>query len=476
MTSFSDSKVWGFLNVLLVLFACLLLANLLKKSVKFLRRSLIPTSVIGGLFALLAAIIYEAVTGQENLFDTAFFGGNGSAVLEMLTYHGLALGFIASTLRPATQKFTKQRNIEIFNTGVTTVATYLMQGVLGLVITIAATLILPDFFSGAGVLLPFGYGQGTGQAMNYGGIFETQYGFVGGKSFGLTIAALGFISAGIGGVSYLNVLRKKGRITFSEEDVTDAINGEAIQNPDEVPMNGSIDKMTIQLAIITVTYGLAFFAMRLLGGLLGENLKATIFGLNFLFGVLFAAVVKGLLGALERKQIVHKKYINPFLMTRLSNFFFDLMIIAGVAAIRLEVIKKYWWILLLLGALGAAATYGYNLFIAKKLFRGYADEQFLVMYGMLTGTASTGIILLREKDMKFQTPAADNLVYQNFPAIALGFPMMILATLAAEKPLLTLGITAAYWAVLNVLHFRSFLFKRKKNTEKTDGSEPTKTE
>lgn len=44
------------------------------------------------------------------------------------------------------------------------------------------------------------------------------------------------------------------------------------------------------------------------------------------------------------------------------------------------------------------------------------------MYGMLTGTASTGIILLREIDKDFKTPAADNLVYQNSPAIVFGFP------------------------------------------------------
>ena len=81
---------------------------------------------------------------------------------------------------------------------------------------------------------------------------------------------------------------------------------------------------------------------------------------------------------------------------------------------------------------------------------------------MLTGTASTGIILLREVDQDFKTPASDNLVYQNFPAIVLGFPMMFLATLAPVKPLLTLGIFVAFFVVLNVLLFRSKLFRRKK--------------
>ena len=83
------------------------------------------------------------------------------------------------------------------------------------------------------------------------------------------------------------------------------------------------------------------------------------------------------------------------------------------------------------------------------------------MYGMLTGTASTGIILLREIDGDFKTPAADNLVYQNFPAIIFGFPLMILATLAPQKPYLTLIILTLFFAVMNLILFRSYIFKKK---------------
>ena len=84
------------------------------------------------------------------------------------------------------------------------------------------------------------------------------------------------------------------------------------------------------------------------------------------------------------------------------------------------------------------------------------------MFGMLTGTASTGIILLRELDGEFKTPAADNVVYQTLPAIVFGFPMMLLATLAPVKPILTLGIFVAFFLAMNLLLFRSLIFKRRK--------------
>ena len=149
-------------------------------------------------------------------------------------------------------------------------------------------------------------------------------------------------------------------------------------------------------------------------------------------------------------------------MTRVSNFFFDIMVVAGIAAIRLDILEDYWGIMLILGFVGAIITYVYNRYVAKKLFGDYVEEQFLAMYGMLTGTASTGIILLREVDKDFRTPASDNLVYQNFPAIVFGFPMMFLATLAPVRPVLTLIIFVLFFTVLNVILFRSKLFGRKK--------------
>ena len=84
-----------------------------------------------------------------------------------------------------------------------------------------------------------------------------------------------------------------------------------------------------------------------------------------------------------------------------------------------------------------------------------------MMYGMLTGTASTGIILLREIDGDFKTPAADNMVYQNFPAIVFGFPMMLLATLAPVKPYLTMIILVVFFIGMNILLFRSKIFKKR---------------
>ena len=459
MENFWDYSVWGSFNLIAVLLISLLAGNVLKKSIPVLQASLIPTSVIGGGILLIASGIYRLFTG-DTMFDSVFFGGKGTVTLEMITYHTLALGFIASALKTTDSKLTKQRTIEIFNTGVTTVATYLLQAIFGLVISIVAAVIIKDFFAAAGILLPFGYGQGTGQAMNYGGIFENDFGFEGGKSFGLTVAALGFLSASIGGVIHLNIQKKRGVINIGNIKEK-SLQSEEIQAENEIPMQESIDKMTIQIALIAMAYMISYFIMCGLGMLL-PGMKSVIFGFNFLLGVLSATLFKTVLKFLRKKNIIKKEYTNNFLLTRASNFFFDIMVVAGIAAIRLSILEKYWGILIIMGIVGAIITYYYNLYIAKKLFPEYAQEQFLTMYGMLTGTASTGIILLREIDGDFKSPASDNMVYQNFPAIVFGFPLMLLATLAPVKPILTLIIVTIFFAVMNIILFWSFIFRKKK--------------
>ena len=398
MGNFWDFSSWGFFNLTAVLLASLLAANMLKRSIPILEASLIPTSVLGGGILLLISTVYKAFTGCE-MFDTEFFGGHGSYWLELMTYHMLALGFTASALKSSGSKMTKERSIEIFNTGLTTVATYLLQAFAGMIICIISTIFLKDLLEAAGLLLALGYGQGPGQAMNYGGIYELDHGFIGGKSFGLTVASMGFLSASIGGVIYLNVLKRRGQIHL---DKGTGISNEQVEGANEIPMQQSIDKFTVQIALVMVAYMLANLLMMVLGNLL-PGMRATIYGFHFLLGVLSGTLLKTVINALQKRNIIHRHYANDFLLTRATNFFYDIMV-----------------------------------------------------------TASTGVILLREIDGDFKTPVADNLVYQNFPAMVFGFPILLLATMAPTQPYLTLGIVTAFMVAINILLFRSFLFKKKK--------------
>ena len=459
MNNFWDSSVWGPFNLMALLLCALLAASLIKKKCTILEESLIPTSVLGGTLLLLISAVYKLISGNH-MFEHNFFGGNGASVLEIITYHTLALGFIASTFTDSKNTLGKERQTEIFNTGLTTVSTYMLQAIFGMGFTMLLAKFLKDVFPVSGVLLCFGFGQGTGQAMNYGNIYETTYGFIGGKSFGLTIAAFGFLCASFGGVFYLRYLKKSGKVDIVIKRNT-TVSKAKNADDDRIPVFESMDTLSVQLAFVMGTYLLTYICMLVLGNLL-PGLKAVIYGFNFLLGVLAATITKSVVQKLYTKGKLKKQYMNTFLMTRIRNFFFDIMVVAGIAAIQIDALGSYLWILIVIAIIGIIVTYIYNHFVAIKLFPNYSQEQFLGMFGMLCGTASTGIILLREVDPDFNSPVADNMVYQNFPAIAFGFPLMILATMAPEKPSLCMIILIAYFILLNVILFRSKIFKKKK--------------
>lgn len=470
--AFSDLSVWPVILLMGIILGGLLLGNILKRNLSFLRKSLIPVSVIGGIILLILSTIIKLISGKY-MFEYFLFG-NGAAltgleIMEILTYHCLAIGFIAMTLRKTgSDEKGKGRVKDVVNSGIVTVNTYLLQGIIGLSVTTVASFFLPKILKAAGLLLSFGFGQGTGQALNYGSIYESDFGFTGGKSFGLTVAALGFLAASIGGIIYLAYHRRKGDIEIRENIFH--MNAEKVEDEDEIPMVESMDKLTVQIALVVICYAIAFGIMYLLGKITGAGLRSTIFGFNFLIGTLVAVLMKLVLKLLKKGKIMHRDYINNFLLSRIAGFAFDIMIVAGIGAIQLDIIKDYWAVLLIMALLGVVFTFLYIKLISKKLFSGYRHEEFLVMFGMLTGTASTGVILLREIDPMFETPASDNVVYQTFPAIVLGFPMMLLAAFCPKSDMatfITFGIMVVYFIVLNLVLFRSLIFK-KRTKEKSE--------
>ena len=100
--SFADESVWPVVVFLALIFGSLLAGNTLKRYIPFLKKSLIPVSVIGGIVLLVVSSVTKVFSG-DYLFNVLFSGeGNtmsGIEMLEVLTYHCLAIGFIAMTLR-----------------------------------------------------------------------------------------------------------------------------------------------------------------------------------------------------------------------------------------------------------------------------------------------------------------------------------------------------------------------------------------
>ena len=144
---------------------------------------------------------------------------------------------------------------------------------------------------------------------------------------------------------------------------------------------------------------------------------------------------------------------------------FDIMIVAGTAAFDFNNLRGLWLPLVLICAAGAAVTFFFVLRCCRKLYPNYLYEGFFSMFGMLTGTASNGMILLREIDPRFETPAANNLVLQTIPALAFGFPVLLLMGFAPQSMQNTLITICIMIGALFL--FCLFIFRSKKSKATT---------
>ena len=448
IASFADSAVWAAMVQIFVLAAALLLANVLRRTIPFLRKSLIPTALLGGMMVLLLKFI----PAVSNFID--------NDLMETLTYHCLALGFIASALKKNTGS-KKTSTKAIVETGVLTGSVYAMQATFGIGISIILFVAGAFAFPAGGILLALGYGQGTGQALNFGAGFENDYGFAGGKTFGLSIAAIGFLVASIVGVVYLNVMRRRGKLrVLTAEDRQVVHKLEDFVGENEMPNTDSVDKFTITIGLVVLIYGVVYGIM----SLVKINL---IWGFNFLLGSLLALATRLLLNLLSKKKVFKREPTNNYLLDRISGTMFDTMIIAGVAAINWDDFfqNNMWWQLLIICAVGAVVTFVYIHIVAKNIYKGYEQEGFISMFGMMTGTASSGMILLREIDPRLETPASSNLVFSGLPAIAFGGGLLLVLNYCPKgltESIVTLAIVFAAWVVFTVVLFRNKIFRRKK--------------
>ena len=444
--SAANHALWNIIIQFGLIAGAVLFANFLRQKVPFIRKSLMPIAVLAGF--LLLALKYTGLISIDG------------ALFEMLVYHGIALGFIAMSLRVPVRE-AAGGDLTGLKSGAVIVSTYLIQGVFGLMITLLLSYtLMPGMFKAAGLLLPMGYGQGPGQANNVGSSYEA-LGFAGGRSFGLSIAAAGYLVACVVGVVILNLLARKNKIPSARQTAPEHFPPDYFQSVDEIPILDSIDKLSVQICMVLLVYLATYLAARgLTSGIaalspgLAGTVNTLIWGFNFIIGSALAILLRVLLENGKKRGLIRRQYQNNYLLNRISGFFFDIMIVAGIASINLEDIRGLWLPFLLLTAGGAVVTWLHLRFVCKKVYPGYYYEGLISMYGMLTGTISSGVLLLREIDPNLETPAANNLVVGSSFGIILGAPVLILVGLAPKSDLLcwvTLGLAALYMGLLVLL-------------------------
>lgn len=479
VTNYESLATWGIIVYFGILSVLLLTGNVIRRKIPILKKSLLPTSVIAGLLGL---IIKEALVRPLTAYSWWIDGteiDQFNLFLNLVTYHTIAIGFIAMGLKVNEKFKIKTHRAHSYYNGMVIVSSYLLQGIIGIAITaVLAFTVFPVFKTGpglaTGILLPFGFGQGPGQANNFGIVYENftnaqgvVTGFVGGQSYGLAIASMGFIWACIGGVIYLNKVYKK-KVT-GEERLIQVTTIQEVESPDEVPVAESIDKLTIQITLIAVVYIVTLLVMFGLTKLASLNegvyrmVGSLIWGFNFIFGMVMALLAKKLFNYLRSKNIMTRQYPNNYMLNRIAGVVFDFMVVASIVSINIEDLASpaVWITFFIVTTVGGIVTMVHLHKLTKRVYKDYTLPAFAGMYGTMTGTVSTGIALLREVDPYYETPAATDLVTGTTTAIIFGFPILLLASFAPNGIVQAL-ITLSALTVLYILFVFILLKKNPK--------------
>jgi len=410
--------------------ACLGVATALKLKVKLFQKHLMPTSMLAGMIGFFALQIARYVFGwlDEEMLRKI------QHELGYLVSHLMAVGFIALALKDRNKK----KNTDIVNTGYAIVKTYMVQGILGFGISLLLVkFFYPDMFPPLGMLLPLGFAQGPGQAVNIGIKWE-ESGFTDGANIGLAIANLGFVWALIGGVPFLNFLLKrvyKSQKKYSVHEVKDFEPEKDTRRTISVPKSMHIDDLTIQLLLIGSAYLVTYLVIRGISviltplGSFGETVSEMLWGFNFVMGTVVALAARGVIDRLRVKRIMRHKYADNYLLQRISSASFDFMITASLAAVSLSVLRTNLVPILIITTAGALFTMVYCYYLCRWIYKDEQLEHIVALYGTWTGTITTGIALLREIDPYSKSRVPENLVLGSGFAIFVGFPLMFILAL-----------------------------------------------
>ena len=452
------NAVWAFLVQLGLLLLFLMLGNILRRSIPLFRKCLIPSALLGGALLLICNIVLKQF--GIKLVD--------NRLMQVITYHCLAIGFASMTLK--TEKSThKTTRAQVLEFGALQGGTYMLQAFIGLVITIIMFLLTrygeKIISYVCGLILPLAFGQGPGNALSWDINFTNTAAaqFAGNGSFGLSLASIGFVVASVFGVLHINIHKKRGNLSVRSSNPTGKFVDQTNPSGDEIPDNESVDKFTLQVGFVALAYAISFLFMCLLG-VISDFTNSIAWGFNFLWASLAAMLIKFVVKRLRKSRVMHREYINNYQMDRISGFSFDLMIVAGVAAIEISDIKNNIVPIVVLSVIGTIITYVYIRKVSKECFKGFEHEFFLMSFGTLTGTASNGMILMKEVDPGLRTPTSSLYILSNFPAMIMIAPLLFLLGFAGKSltnAIIACAIFFTLWFVYTLFLFRRKIFKKK---------------
>ena len=435
---FDGMLVFAFLSLLL------LIGVGLRATVGFFQRFLVPSCLIGGVLGL--GVLHTGIVDLD------------AATIEALAYHFFNISFISVGLTRDENNGQKIAQPSLLK-GPAWMAllqglTFPMQAIVGGLLVVLLGAFGLHLFPTFGFLAPLGFNEGPGQALSIGKVWEG-VGFSDAATIGLTFAAIGYFCAFFIGVPLVNRGIRKGQATFGHRQLPRSFvvgvldpDGESESAGRLTLHSGNVETLAFQTALVGMVYGATYGIIAFIGSWLPADAAKILWGFFFFFGLGVALLVKW---AMQRLKIGH--LADGGIQRRITGWSVDYLIVATVAAIQLTIVWDYILPIGLIALVNAVLTTALVVWFGRRL-SSFSIERTAAIYGVVTGTVSCGLLLLRIVDPDFKTPAAYELAVMNVMAL----PVVGGCTVLVNGPLwwgwslwITLLIFAAIIAVALIL-------------------------
>ncbi len=426
---------------LILIFAflsCLLIAGVIfRGTIRFIQYFLIPASITGGILGLLLSQIgkYYNLIDHQNLVS----------ILETFSYHFFNISFISIGLTPS-QKDKSHLTVYrgslwmAFIQGIN----FPLQAFVGGLIVFLMVSFGVEIHPMLGFLFPLGFNEGPGQALSLGKVWE-EFGFEYAASIGLSFATLGYLYCIFVGVPLANWGIKKGYIKNIKKPSEDFKKGFYSSNKIELiklqnsTHPNSLEPLAFQISLIGLVILITYIFLWILSKFLPQDISKMLWGFFFLFGITFSILVRKFL------QWIKKEYlIEIFIQEKITSFAVDFLVVSTITSIQIHIFKTFLFPILLISLIGGILTTLLIVLLGHKL-KNYFWERILAIFGIVTGTTSTGLLLLKIVDPKLETPVAKEIALMNL------FSIPIIGTF-------TIIINGYFWWKLSLLSMLSIYF------------------
>lgn len=387
----------------------------LRYKIPLIQQYLAPASLLAGILGL---IIMQILSNglRYNVLDPQ--------VLQNIAFHCMNISFIAIGLTPASKAQIKQKRVGVLWLALMQGLTFPLQAIIGTALTFLFIQFGWELFPTFGFLLPLGFNEGPGQVLSVAKTWEGA-GLNYAVSMGLMFASLGYFCSFLIGVPLVKSGIKGKKIQLDRETLS-GVKDQAVKIPAgyHVLHSGNADTLALQIGCVGVVYLLTYLLVQLLGKILPGDLVPILNAFFFFLGLLIAIPVRWLIEKLGYGFVLEAEF-----QKRISGTAIDFLVISTFSAIELSLITTFLVPIFLIASSGGLATLAVVNYMGKYL-PNYGLERRAVLFGTVTGTVTTGLLLLRMVDPDFKTPVALEMAISTFFVA----PIILLCVFLVQTP------------------------------------------